>query len=229
MADRRFFDPSNTWYLYDNRPLKESLEKFAKFPISTSFENNEPRLLLVAGDVQEAVPVVFDSYEKEDGTRKSQYGRYGNLKLGGGSTEHQRKGFEHVIRYEDGIQADFVIASGSVPVNYDYTRLNVENYSVVGEDNNSAVAGSDEISSSNVTNSVRFFWDGGLLANTPLRETVVAHRDYWYRVRKLEDNIPRLKFGIINLHPAKQENVLSDYDRVIDRKNDITDCLHFHT
>src|SRR5215471_2727906 len=37
-ADKRFFDPSNTWYIYDNSPLKESLEKFAKFPISTSFE-----------------------------------------------------------------------------------------------------------------------------------------------------------------------------------------------
>ena len=214
-ADKRFFDPSNTWYIYDNSPLKESLEKFAKFPISTSFENNEPRLLLVAADVQEAVPVVFDSYEKEDGTRKSQYGRYGKLKLG------NNKGFEHVIRYDDGIQADFVIASCSVPLNYDYTRLNVQNYSVVGgEDKNNTVAGSDVISS-NGNNSLRFFWDGGLLANTPLRETVVAHRNYWYRVRKLEDNIPRLKFGIINLHPAKQEHVPSDYDRVIDRKNDI--------
>ncbi|MGB8937255.1 MAG: hypothetical protein WCC17_19365 [Candidatus Nitrosopolaris sp.] len=49
------------------------MEKFAKFPISTNFENNEPRLLLVAADVQEGVPVVFDSYEKEDGTRKSRY------------------------------------------------------------------------------------------------------------------------------------------------------------
>ena len=157
--------------------------------------------------------MVFDSYEKEDGTRKSPYGRYGKLKLGSGSTEHQRnndnnKGFEHVIRYEDGIQADFVIASCSVPVNYDYTRLNVENYSVVGEDDNKAVAGSDDISSSNGINSVRFFWDGGLLANTPLRQTVIAHRDYWYRVRKLEDDIPRLKFGIINLHPVKQEDIL---------------------
>jgi NTE family protein len=225
MTDRRFFDPSNTWYLYDNSPLKESLEKFAKFPISTKFENNEPRLLLVAADVQEGVPVVFDSYEKEDGTRKSRYGRYGKLKLGSGSTEQSNnddnKEFEHVIRYQDGIQADFVIASCSVPVNYDYTRLNVENYSVVGEDNNKAVAGSDDISSSSGSNSMRFFWDGGLLANTPLRETVVAHRDYWYRVRKLEDNIPRLKFGIINLHPAKQEDIPYDYDRVIDRKNDI--------
>jgi NTE family protein len=199
------------------------LEKFAKFPISTNFEHNEPRLLLVAADVQEAVAVVFDSYEKEDGTRKSQYGMYGKLKING-STEDQpnndnNKGFEHVIRYDDGIQADFVMASCSVPVNYDYTRLNVENYSIVGEDNN-AIARSGDISSNGST-SVRFFWDGGLLANTPLRETVLAHRQYWYRVKKLEENIPRLKFAIINLHPAKQEHIPYDYDRVIDRKNDI--------
>jgi NTE family protein len=77
VPDNRFFDPSNTCYIYDNKPLKESLEKFAKFPISTSFENGEPRLLLVAVDIQEATPVVFDSYEKEDGTRRTGYGRYG--------------------------------------------------------------------------------------------------------------------------------------------------------
>ena len=53
LLDNRFFDPFNTWYIYDNRPLKESLEKFAKFPISTSFENGEPRLLLVAVDYQQ--------------------------------------------------------------------------------------------------------------------------------------------------------------------------------
>jgi AraC-like DNA-binding protein len=97
---------------------------------------------------------------------------------------------------------------------------NVENYSVIGEDNNNAIARSDDISSNGST-SVRFFWDGGLLANTPLRETVLAHRQYWYRVRKLEDNIYRLKFAIINLHPAKQEHIPLDYDHVIDRKNDI--------
>jgi NTE family protein len=59
LIDNRFFDPSNTWYIYDDKPLKESLEKFAKFPISTSFENGEPRLLLVAADVQDATPVVM--------------------------------------------------------------------------------------------------------------------------------------------------------------------------
>ena len=102
LLDNRFFDPSNTWYIYDNKPLKESLEKFAKFPISTSFENGEPRLLLVAVDVQEATPVVFDSYEKEDGTRKSEYGRYGKMKPNGSAKNPENETFEHVIRYEDG-------------------------------------------------------------------------------------------------------------------------------
>jgi NTE family protein len=223
LLDNRFFDPLNTWYIYDNRPLKESLEKFARFPISTSFENDEPRLLLVAVDVQEATPVVFDSYEKEDGTRKSEYGRYGRMKSDGSAKNPEsNEGFEHVIRYEDGIKADFVLASCSVPVNYDYTRLNVENrtLAVEGQGDNKDIGDNNRHSSSNGSNSLRFFWDGGLLANTPLRQTIVAHRHYWHRVRKL-DNIPRLKFGIINLHPAKQDYLPSDYDGVIDRKNDI--------
>jgi hypothetical protein len=225
LLDTRFFDPSNTWYIYDNRPLKESLEKFAKFPISTSFENNEPRLLLVAVDVQELTPVVFDSYEKEDGTRKSEYGRYGRVKSGRSEKDQENKDeFEHVIRYDDGIKADFVLASCSVPVNYDYTRLNVETRVLAGEgqgDNENTGDNNRPSSSSNGNSSLRSFWDGGLLANTPLRQTILAHRDYWHKVRKIEENIPRLRYGIINLHPAKQDYLPSDYDGVVDRKNDI--------
>jgi hypothetical protein len=206
LSDNRFFDPSNTWYSYDNRPLKESLEKFAKFPISTSFENGEPRLLLVAVDVQEATPVVFDSYEKEDGTRKSEYGRYGRMKSDGSAKNPENnKEFEHVIRYEDGIKADFVLASCSVPVNYDYTRLNVEDNTLAmggqGDNRNTLDTNNRPSSSSSIgSNSLRFFWDGGLLANTPLRQTVLAHISYWRRVKKLEDNIPGLRFSIINLN-----------------------------
>ena len=222
--DHRFFDPSNTWYVYDNRPLKESLEKFAKFPISTSFENNEPRLLLVAVDVQELTPVVFDSYEKEDGTRKSEYGRYGRVIFGRPEKDHKNtEEFEHIIRYDDGIKADFVLASCSVPVNYDYTRLHVETRVLVGggQGNNTDTGDNNGPPSSNGNSSLRSFWDGGLLANTPLRQTILAHRDYWHRVRKLEENIPRLRYGIINLHPAKQDYLPSDFDGVVDRKNDI--------
>ena len=221
--DNRFFDPSNTWYLYDSKPLKDSLEKFAKFPISTSFENNEPRLLLVAVDVQEATPVVFDSYEKEDGTRKSEYGKYGRVRSDGSLSKNSDiRAFEHVIRYDDGIQSDFVLASCSVPVNYDYTKLNVETRMLVkeGPEGSRTMEDNNQPTSNGATN-LRYFWDGGLLANTPLRQTILAHRDYWIRVRKLEHEIPRLRYGIINLHPAKQEYLPTDYDGVVDRKNDI--------
>src|SRR6476469_3403392 len=224
LLDNRFFDPLNTWYIYDNRPLKESLEKFAKFPISTSFENGEPRLLLVAVDVQAATPVVFDSYEKEDGTRKTEYVRYGRMKKDGSAKNPENEVFEYVIRYDDGINSDFVLASCSVPVNYDYTRLNVQTRTLAAEqqgDNNAKDDNNQSTSLNGSSTKLRFFWDGGLLANTPLRQTVLAHRDYWIKVRKLEGNIPKLKFCIINLHPAKQEYVPTDYDSVVDRKNDI--------
>ncbi|HTH23037.1 MAG TPA: patatin-like phospholipase family protein [Nitrososphaeraceae archaeon] len=226
MFDNRFFDPSNTWYVYDNKPLKKSLEKFAKFPISTSYENNEPRLLLVAVDVQLAgYPVVFDSYEKEDGTRKSEYGRYGRIKFGSSEKDQQNtEGFEHIIRYNDGITSDFVLASCSVPINYDYTRLNVEERVLVegGQGDNADTGDNNRPpSSSNANNSLRSFWDGGLLANTPLRQTILAHRDYWHQVRKAKDNIPKLRYVIINLHPDRQDYLPSDYDGVVDRKNDI--------
>ena len=168
--------------------------------------------------------MVFDSYEKEDGTRKSEYGRYGRVKFGRSEKDKNTEEFEHVIRYADGITADFVLASCSVPVNYDYTKLNVESRVLVGGgQGDSADTGDNNrpSSSSNSKNSLRSFWDGGLLANTPLRQTILAHRDYWLNVRKLEENIPRLRYGIINLHPAKQDYLPSDYDGVVDRKNDI--------
>ena len=41
--------------------------------------------------------------------------------------------FEHVIRYDDGITSDFVLASCSVPVNYDYTQTKYTNHKLARE------------------------------------------------------------------------------------------------
>jgi len=201
LGDKRVLDPVNTWYLYSNEQLKRSLEKFAKFPIATSYQNNEPRLLLVSVDVQEGSTVVFDSYEKEDGTRKTEYGRYGPEFARG---PNDREGSEHVISHIDGIEVDFVLASGSVPVNYDYTKLGVE----------------DSNGRHGTTKKVRYFWDGGIIANTPLREAVIEHRRYWASVRKSE--VPPLRVFIVNVHPIKQDSLPVDYDALVDRKNDLT-------
>jgi NTE family protein len=117
--DSRFYDSDNTWYRYSNEPLRRSLERFAKFPIATKKEDNQPRLLLVAVDVSDGIPVTFDSYPKDDGTRKTEYGRF--------LTDNGNEiGFEHVVHYDDGITSDQVMASGSFPVNFDFAKLEVE-------------------------------------------------------------------------------------------------------
>ena len=119
LADTKFMDASNTWFRYDKNPLKRSIEQFAKFPISTNYEENQkqPRLLLISVDVQEGATVTFDSYPKADGSRKSEYGKHGQI-LG---ESGKKEGYEHTILYDDGIKSDFVMASASVPINYDYS------------------------------------------------------------------------------------------------------------
>jgi predicted acylesterase/phospholipase RssA len=203
-ADTKFFDLQNIWYRFDNRPLKRSLERFAKFPIATTFDEktslNQPRLILVSVDVAEGTPVVFDSYEKEDGSRKSEYGKYI-------VQDGKEVGFTHIVRYNEGITADQVIASASVPINFGYTTLEVESY------NNTT---------SNYEKNIRYFWDGGIMSNTPLTQVVRLHREYWLKRKGFKDTVPRLNILIVNVHPLKQDTIPHDHDGVINRNNDIS-------
>lgn len=204
--DQKFFDSDNTWYRYSNEPLKKSLERFAKFPIATTQEANQPRLLLVAVDVAEGVPVTFDSYPTEDGSRKTEYGQF--IKQ-----DEKDPVFKYTIRYDEGITADHVIASGSFPVNFDYCKILVE-------DNHAGITSTP--TENEPRKEIRYFWDGGLMTNTPLMQLVLKHRWYWYKTRGLKDNVPRLGICIINLHPTKQEEIPQDRDGAVNRNNDIT-------
>jgi predicted acylesterase/phospholipase RssA len=210
-ADGKFFDPMNLWFRYDNEPLKKSLERFAKFPIATSFDKGQPRLLLVAVDVQDGRPVMFDSYDQGDGSRKSEYGKF--------VVDHdgQEVGFKHVIRYDEGIKAEHVMASASFPVNFGYYPIEVNTLSAAPE----KLPG-DSKEQFHYQKEVRYFWDGGLLTNTPLSHLIVAHRNFWYKVRGFKDTVPHLVVCIVNLHPIEQELVPWDRDGVINRRDDIT-------
>ena len=204
LVDTRFFDPLKIWYRFDSEPLKRSLERFAKFPIATSFDEKsslpQPRLLLVSVDVAEGAAVVFDSYETEDGSRKSEYGKY--------ITQNGKEvGHKHIIRYNDGITSQHVIASASVPINFSYTPLEVESYNS---------------KSANYEKNMRHFWDGGIMSNTPLTQLVRLHRLYWLKVKGLRDTVPKLEIGIVNVHPVKQDTIPWDHDGIINRNNDIT-------
>jgi NTE family protein len=223
MLDAKFWDLcGNTWYRFSNEPLKRSLEKFAKFPIATSFEDNQPRLILVAVDVADGLPVTFDSYPKADGSRKTEYGRYI-------SQEGNEIGFERVIKYDKGITSDHVMASGSYPVNFDYASLEVESYypprtnGIKQKDQTgNETSQKDSVNSSNYKKKKRYFWDGGLMSNTPLSQLVLMHRNYWYQIRGVKEKVPTLGICVINVHPKQQLEIPTDHDGVVNRNNDIT-------
>ena len=226
--DNRFFNIYNTWYRYTNNPLKKSLEKFVNFPIATSPEKNEPRLLLVAVDITDGIPVTFDSYPTYDGSRKTEYGKY-IMK------EKEEIGFEHVVKYDEGITADQVMASGSLPVVFEPASMEVESlfhdgitsrtHNVVENeksDLHSSTNGSDVIHDHRYIKEKRSFWDGGLLANTPLTQLVLLHRKYWYRQRGIKEKVPALMVVIVNVHPTKQSEIPTDHDGILSRQSDIS-------
>ena len=108
--DNRFYDSQNKWLTYNNEPLRKSIERFARLPIATSFERGEPRLLVVSTDAAEGTTVTFDSYEKEQGRRETEYG-------------DSLLGKPIVIKYNEGIGVKHLIASSCLPGFYVYEDL----------------------------------------------------------------------------------------------------------
>jgi NTE family protein len=243
--DFRFFDnlpiyegfpntSNNIWSHYNNNALRESLEyvgedgknRFANFPIATSFDSKdkfvEPRLLTVCVDVQLGSVVTFDSYEYvgreckicgesivQDGQPYSRKelikhltkihpDSQPNLDLGKQQESPLRWSVYNdgekkiVLYYNNGLELKNVMASASFPVYFNYEDIEG-----------------------------RKFWDGGILSNTPLRELIQCHRDYWYKQRR-EMQVPNLDVFIVNIWPSKIESVPYDHDGVKSRKNDIT-------
>ena len=101
-----------------------------------------------------------------------------------------------------------------------------------------------------VSKEQRTFWDGAFLSNTPLRELLQKHKDFWTSYFKANDieydqtgedesetsqsqrlgrssgvpKIPDLEVFVVNLYPAleaKDEPIPKDKDKIEDRMNDI--------
>ena len=97
----------------------------------------------------------------------------------------------------------------SVPINYDYAKI-------------SDVNKLDK--QSNSSSETRYFWDGGTLSNTPLRELIQWHKDYWFRVKgKQADDaqVPNLDVYIVDVWPTVEYNVPQDHDGVQGRQLDL--------
>jgi NTE family protein len=201
--DEKFFDQENKRILYNKQPLQKSIEKFVKFPIATTYEEGEPRLLIVSVDATEGTAVTFDSYEKGKDLngkdiRKTVY--YGQSNQ---EEKQQQRQQTIVIEYNDGIKVQHVMASATLPEFYEYEEI-----------------------------SGHKFWDGGLLSNTPIRELIQAHKDFWeYKLnsKELENsileeasfNVPDLELYIVNLWHSNDDVAPSDPDGMTDRLRDI--------
>jgi NTE family protein len=233
-------------FSYDYRPLKEFLEDRISFPIKT--EPGEPRLLVVSVDVKDCTTAVtFDSYAtvakkcdicegnmefdnnrllvlhmKEDHVKKLN----DEYKLNMGKTnydnlwysvygEGENNNNKHVVFY-DGIGLEQLTAGCMIPQSIDHPSL----FDYVSREN-------------------RTYWDGGLLSNTPLRELLQRHKDYWSsysqeeeragrekqhkrRIKK-QNAVPNLEVFIIDLFPAVEldKQIPSYGDIIQDRINDI--------
>jgi predicted acylesterase/phospholipase RssA len=201
--DEKFFDQQNKRIQYNKQPLQKSIEKFVKFPIATTYEKGEPRLLVVSVDATEGATVTFDSYEKGKDLngkdiRKTVY--YGQSS----QEEKQQQQQPIVIEYNDGIKIQHVMASATLPEFYEYEEI-----------------------------SGHKFWDGGLLSNTPIRELIQAHKDFWeYKLdsKELENsileeasfNVPDLELYMVNLWHSDDDDVApSDPDGMTERLRDI--------
>jgi len=213
--DCKFFDNfifPNIWYRYDNSRLKETINRSINFPIATSFDKKEPRLIATSVDVEEGETVSFDSYvkERDNSARRSEYG---DFKPG----FNDKKGtYERIIKYDKGIMIEHIMASASVPEHYDYTLVPKDYDYTKTEEKSIAIREND------LKNYIRF-WDGGILNNTPLRELIQSHRDYWKYVEWRSDDIPNLEVYIIDVWPSLHGRpVPLDLDGVRNRKNELT-------
>jgi NTE family protein len=111
------------------------------------------------------------------------------------------------IYNDNGIMVEHVLATGTFPEFFDYPKFKVNN---------------DEIG---IKDEEHIFWDGGFRSNTPLREVIQAHREYWYKKRerigiRKENEVPDLEIYIADLWPSelKEEPISFDLDFVKDRQ-----------
>ena len=103
---------------------------------------------------------------------------------------------KNIISSPNGIEIDHALATGTFPDFFDYPKFKVE---MKGKNNEEHI-----------------FWDGGFRSNTPLREVLQAHRDYWlHKARERELDIKHRKQAT-----DKAEEIGKEEEQYYDEKYD---------
>ncbi|HYO06699.1 MAG TPA: patatin-like phospholipase family protein [Phototrophicaceae bacterium] len=271
--DTKYFSPLNNFLSYDYKPLMKMMEKSINYPIKTDFEQNQPRLLLLSVDVKDcSTAVTFDSYRNY----KSVCDVCGqDLKQNKLLAKHIIGHVREISNAAQGIDCDIISKSIPSADRNEDSSNNSEDYiwtSIYGDENNDVRR--HVVSYNGIDNDIlmasclfpysnhhtrlydlvsreqRTFWDGAFLSNTPLRELLQKHKDFWISYFKANDieydnigeqesgiyqdqslgrssgipKIPDLEVFIINLYPAvetRDDSIPKDRDKIEDRMNDI--------
>ena len=208
--DKRFCDSENQWLVYDNEPLRKSVERFVRFPIATCLERKEPRLLVISVDAKEGTTVTFDSYEKEKGIRETQYG-------------NSLLGKSIFVKYDEGLDIKHLMASSTLPEFYVYEEIDGRKFWDGGLLSNTPIR--------ELLEAHKKFWEKSIgtqnLENS-LKKKGSDNLDYDDKQGRAQ-RIPDLELYIINVISPKKNGattgedfILEDIDGVRDRKMDIT-------
>jgi len=168
-------------------------------PLKKTILNFAKRQIATSPEKNEPRLLVFavDAAEGETVTFDS-YTKADNSRKSEYGKHTKKKGYENVIKYDGGVNIDHIMASGTLPEFYDYKVIDGHK-----------------------------FWDGGLLSNTPFREVLQAYHEYWVDVvlpqpGKVNNiDLPELEVYVVNLHPPKHQDLPTDHDGVLDRRNDM--------
>ena len=196
------------WMILPTFSLKESCQNYIKFPIKTEYSEKRSEPLFLLVSVDVQSG---NTVSFDSYNTKTEYDDYDEWK---DYNNKQKEEYHHIFEYLEGIGWDQLSTTFSMPDLYRH---------VVLEDKQSGKK--------------RTFWDGGVLSNTPLRELIDKHKEYWkneiseerlWNGTKQKDGekgvkIPALDVYIADVWPAKlkDEPVPSDNDFVASRKTDL--------
>ncbi len=113
----------------------------------------------------------------------------------GDNSEYGPEGFVRKILYQEGLDIKHLKTSITSFPSYIYPTLKTDD------------------------GDIRTFWDGVFLSNTPLREVIQAHRDYWHKNKN--EYVPDLEIYIVGLYPTLDDEAPIDRDAVENREYDI--------
>jgi NTE family protein len=195
------------WMVYPTLSLKESCRNYINFPIRQTISREGEPRFLLVSVDVQSGNTV--SFDSYN--TKTEYDDYDEWK---DYNKKPKEEYHHIFEYPDGIGWDQLSTTFSMPDLYRHVAL---------EDKQSGKR--------------RTFWDGGVLSNTPLRELIDKHKEYWkneiteerlWDGTEEEDGrkkvkIPALDVYITDVWPAKLKDdpVPSDNDFVASRKTDL--------